>query len=378
MVTRSPLQFLLLLLVSFVCLKARAESSRSVVFIDGSSNNYIRDQNPDGAETSSMLLDEVAAAASVLLGFAPPSSLAADSSSKLNEVLLANPFDRPHAVFLLEVNGIDGADPLLSMDNSKLTGSIFKSRVLGPSKAALELPGEDEVSVVHLDESVAAECNAACLDKELANIADWLGGSYVGSLESVDGMLTLPLASGKALNLHVEKEAQLQFASGLISLFKSVKRGVEVHEDFAGSIVSPSELIISHFTGIKILQEEYGPGDIVQQAMEVFQTALTKSLDLLYNSHEGKIVGVVISKKEPTPHSGGMIDVTFPTRVSRFLEEGTQAGFPIHTLEVLLVRRSLAWITGIILLVSTLIGVFLLVNMPLTRDTLLYSNVKLD
>ncbi|KAG1360585.1 hypothetical protein COCNU_09G000480 [Cocos nucifera] len=68
----------------------------------------------DGRRTNSMSLYEVAAATSVLLGFAPPSSLPSDSSYKLNEVLSSNPFDRPHAVMILEVRGVKG--PLLSTD----------------------------------------------------------------------------------------------------------------------------------------------------------------------------------------------------------------------------------------------------------------------
>lgn len=35
--------------------------------------------------------------------------------------------------------------------------------------------------------------------------ARWLGGSYVGSMESQDGELEFPLASGRSLKLHVSK-----------------------------------------------------------------------------------------------------------------------------------------------------------------------------
>ncbi|OAY67365.1 hypothetical protein ACMD2_00370 [Ananas comosus] len=351
----------LLILVSFLFLKARGGSTRSVVFIDGASHKYIRNQQLDGAESNLMALDEVAATTSVLLGFAPPLSLADDSSAKLNKVLLPNPFDRPRAVFMLEVDGVD--DTLLSSEKS------FKSRVGGASKAEIRLPGEDEVSIVRLDESLDIECNAACLDQELKNLADWLGGSYV------DGEMTLPLASGNVLKLHVLKEADLQFASSLVSFLRTIRRGVEIHEDLAGSIVNPAELLIGRFTGIKALEEEYGSGKMVSLGMEVFQTVLTKSFDLLQNSYGGKIVGVVIFNKEHTAHVGAMIDVVFPLRISRWLDEVSQAN---STDSVTLVRRTLAWTTGIILLVSTILGVCFLMNMPLTRDTLLYSNVKLD
>lgn len=43
---------------------------------------------------------------------------------------------------------------------------------------------------------------------EIPNIliqANWLGGSYVGTLDALDGELTLPLASGMHLKLHMSK-----------------------------------------------------------------------------------------------------------------------------------------------------------------------------
>ncbi|KAI5015922.1 hypothetical protein ZWY2020_059470 [Hordeum vulgare] len=53
----------------------------------------------------SMSLDEVSAVVSVLLGFAPPAMLPAPSSAKLNKLLLPKPFDRPRAVFLMQIDG---------------------------------------------------------------------------------------------------------------------------------------------------------------------------------------------------------------------------------------------------------------------------------
>lgn len=53
-----------------------------------------------------------------------------------------------------------------------------------------------------------------------------------------------------------------------------------------------------------------------------------------------------------------MVEVTSTARISRWLEEAsTSTDNSTIASEVLLVRRSLAWITGIILLISTLLGV---------------------
>ncbi|THU72417.1 hypothetical protein C4D60_Mb04t11910 [Musa balbisiana] len=356
--------------------KSPGESRGSVVFLDGSSQRYIRKHPQDASgKLNSMSSFEVAATMSVLLGFAPPSLLPADSSSKLNKVLLPNPFDRPHALFMLEISGIE--QPLLSAENLKSqTSNVFSSRISGSSTAKLELPGEDQVSVVPLDDPLDLDCDAACLDKELKDLANWMGGSYVGTIKSQDGKLTVPLATGSTLNLHVVKKADLQFASGIVSLIRNVKRTVEFHEDLSESNIKLSEIMTGRFTGIEALIAEYGWGDISHQGAELLQTILLKLSDMLQVSYRGKIVGVVILTNEPSSESGMLVDVTSTAQISRLLEEESSA--TSSDSEVLLVRRSLAWITGVILLISTLIGVYLLLNMPLTRDTLLYSNVKLD
>jgi hypothetical protein len=66
------------------------------------------------------------------------------------------------------------------------------------------------------------------------------------------------------------------------------------------------------------------------------------------------MVGVLVYNKEES----AMVEVTTSARISRWLEEaGTSTDNSTIASEVLLVRRSLVWITGIILLISTLIGV---------------------
>lgn len=359
----------LLLLLSSLALQARAEIGGSVFFFDASNHKFIRGNSMAiEGEGTTLSANEVAATISVLLGSAPV-SLSTDSSLKLNEVLFPNPFDRPHAVFMLEVTGIK--DPLSAFSYSnKKVGSAFSSYVLGSSKADIELSGEQEVS--RLDESLNIECDAACIRQELA----YLGGTYAGTSESMDEELSFHLADGSSLNLHLAKKADQSFAISLVSLTRHIKKAVENHEVFAESIISPAELLLGRFTGIEALEEEYGSGDIVHQGIELLQTAITKSFELLQKSYGGKIVGVVLVNRESSVNSGSMLNVVFSAREPRWLAEVSP--FDETIAEVILVRLTLAWITGIILLVSTLIGIYYLLYMPLTRDTLLYSNVKLD
>ncbi|TKW11857.1 hypothetical protein SEVIR_6G259900v4 [Setaria viridis] len=362
---------LLLLLSLFLAVAAAApgqgqghHGEASAVFIDAASHRYLRDQPADDQEAS-MSLNEVSAAVSVLLGFAPPTALPALSSSQLNKVLLPNPFDRPRAVFLVQIAGSSAsADSFVSE-----AGSIFKTRIEGANNAATGLTDKDELIIIHSDESLD-HTGSDLTDSELSRLANWLEGSYQKS----SGELVIPLESGNSLTLLLHKEADLEFASSLASLLKTIERAIQVHEDFSG-VISPAELLVCHFTGIKALEDEYASTEIVKQGTEIVQRAVTKAFQSLHGAYKGKIVGLVVSTQEASSFLGSIIEAPSSLHISRQLEEASQTN---AAASVFLVRKSLAWITGIILLVSTLIGVCLLMKMPLTRDTLLYSNVKID
>ncbi|KAF0900831.1 hypothetical protein E2562_035467 [Oryza meyeriana var. granulata] len=358
------LLFSALLLALASASASAAAPQAQAAFVDAASRRYLRDQQQDQQATS-MSLDEVSATVSVLLGFAPPASLPAQSSSKLNKALLPNPFDRPRAVFLLQIDGSHASVESITSE----AGSIFKTTIEGLGNSAAGLTDKDDLVIVHSDESPAVDSGSDYFDSELTDLANWLGGSY----EKVDGKLNIPLESGKILKLLVAKEADMEFASSLISLRRTIKRGILVHEDFSGGVMSPAELLVCHFTGIKALEDEYGSTEIVNQGTDVVQRAVAKAFDLLHGAYNGKIVGLVIATKEASP---SLVGPTSSLHISRWLEETSQT-YTTGSSEIL-VRKSLAWITGIILLVSTLIGVCLLMNMPFTRDTLLYSNVKID
>lgn len=347
---------------------ARAERGGSIVFFDAPNQRFIRGNSLEiNGESKELSAKEVAATISVLLGLTPVLPYA-DSSSKINEVVSPNPFDRPRAVFMLEVTGIK--DPLLNFVSNNGVGNAFSSRLLGLSKADIELSDEDEV--YHLDVPSSIECDATCIGLELA----YLGGKYVSS-ESVDKELTFPLADGFPFSLRLAKSSDRNFALSLVSLTRIIRKALENHETLAESIISPAELLIGRFTGIEALEEEYGLGDTVRQGVELLQTTLIKSFELLQKAYGGKIVGVVLSNTESSVNLDPLLNVKFLAREPRWLAEVSP--FNSTTIaEVILVRRTLAWITGIILLLSAIIGTCCLLNMPLTRDTLLYSNVKLD
>lgn len=83
----------------------------------------------------------------------------------------------------------------------------------------------------------------------------------------------------------------------------------------------------------------------------------------------GQVVGVISFYRTSPPESGKMLNVRFVAQPSvRWLEE-TKVPHDLKV-EVVLVRRTLAWITGIILIIATLLGVRLRLLRPIQHDVL--------
>ncbi|CAN6722568.1 unnamed protein product [Malus baccata var. baccata] len=368
----------------------RADGTASVFFIDSSTHHFLRNPSSNDvvkiflrlsanttclllSQPDSMLLSEVSAAVSVLLGFAPSSALSAAGSAKLNEVLMPNPFNRPRAVVALEIGGI--GDHALVVKDNVMFSSAYSSKIdLGSSKADIELPDEGEVSVFSLDEQ-----STDYTDKEIGDFAAWMSGSYVvDTLQPLNGELSIPLANGDNLKLHMSKESDRIFTTSLLSLIRNFKRATEMHQDLSHNIHSPAELLTGRFDGIKILQEQYGTDGAAQHGVELLLATLSKIFDSLENAYKGQIVGAILFNGVAPVESGKMLNVMYTSRSYARLLAEKEGLNNTKIVQVLLVRRTLAWITGIILIISTLLGVCFLLNMPVTRDTLLYSNVKLD
>ncbi|GAB4851904.1 hypothetical protein Ancab_031303 [Ancistrocladus abbreviatus] len=374
-------RFLLLIVLSLFCLQSRAGTASSVLFLDSPTHQYLRSHpaNDINGGSASMSAMEVGAAVSVLLGFVPPATLSADSSYKLNRILMPNPFDRPRNVFMLQV-GLSEDFPIMDDNDGTFFGKTIKNKVVwGSDNVQIEIPDEGEIAIFSLDGS-DADSNADITIREINEFASWLGGIYAGNdEESLNGNLTISLPSGLKMNLQMSKKIDKEFVKNLISLVHKFWRAMEMHQDMFGSTRNVSKLLSGHFHGFKALQEEYGSKSLVQQAKELFLTTLSRIFDSLQARQKGEIVGVILFSQAHIAVPEKVLDVTFTSQLSpRWLEEAETSYNSTVTAEVALVRRILAWITGIILLISTVTGIYLLMNMPLTRDTLLYSNVKLD
>ncbi|XP_021748930.1 uncharacterized protein LOC110714709 [Chenopodium quinoa] len=367
---------LLLLIFSILCLQSMADDASSLLFIDSPSHRYLHSHHT--AQTNPMSATEVGAAVSVLLGLAPPPMLSTASSSKLNGLLLPNPFDRPRHVFMLEIGLAQDSQEVVYPNNALFSSAIRTQVVRNVASVEVELP-DRRVAFFSLD-GPDYDSYAAITDKELSDFAFSFGGSYVSDkLEPLNGELILNLPSGFKMSLQMSKLADRKFAFGLIYLIDNIKRVTSMTKDLSQSTLNYAELVGGYFEGIKALQEEYGSKDLTQQGMDLLLSTVSRAIDSLQDRHEGEIVAVILFSKTQSSLPQKMVDVTYGSRPSlRLLEEVKTSSNITAAAEVALVRLTLAWITGVVLLIATLIGVYHLINMPLTRDTLLYSNVKLD
>jgi renin receptor len=367
------LVFSLLIIFPLLCFHSRADGTGSVFFLDSTSHQYLRPQSSDStAEKILILFPEVVGAVSVLLGVPPP-ILASSSSDKLNEVLMPNPFDRPRAVFMLEVNGVK-----VGSNDEFSTNVIEREVFMNQSDAEIHLPDEDEVSVISLNEPLSFDSDSGFTDKDIDYFATWLGGSYVANpAEKLTGDLIFPYSNDARLKLRMSKKADREFTTSLMSLIHNIQKAIDIHNDLSGVNIR-SELLTGSFDGIKALQEQYGR-DAAQQGLELFVASVSKIFDSLQTAYKGKIVGVMLFKGESESSEKVLKVKVSPRPYARWLEEKKQASLNSTLIvKVALVRTTLAWITGIIFIIATVLGTCCLMNMPLTRDTLLYSNVKLD
>ncbi|XP_042047584.1 uncharacterized protein LOC121793615 [Salvia splendens] len=364
----------LLFILSLLSLHSKViYGDSSVLFLDSPTRQYLRLSSD---QTVSLSPSEIGATASVLLGFAPPSTLSAESSSKLNEVLAPNPFDRPGALLMVEVTGAEDAQ-LVGRSDKSPSSSTLKIKVEGTERVDIQLPGEDEISMVSLNE---VSSNAECSDKELSDYASWLGGSYAeDASQSLNGELLIPISNGAFMRLHMSERADREFATSLVMLINNMKKAMELHRVLTKSERNPAELMTGRFDGIKALQDRYGREGIAQNGMEVFVNSISKMLDSLQEAYHGKIVGVIAHRGLVDAEQENMFHFTVNTRSSaRSLQQTKLSPEKIIIAEIAFVRITLAWITGIILLIATILGIYFLLNMSITKDTLLYSNVKLD
>ncbi|VVA97916.1 unnamed protein product [Arabis nemorensis] len=94
---------------------------------------------------------------------------------------------------------------------------------------------------------------------------------------------------------------------------------------------------------------------MAKQGMDVLLATLSKLFNLLETS--GQIVGVIVLDERVNQESANLLTVGSSSRSSaRSMAEVEGIPSPIIIAQVLLVRLTLTWLTGIILLIATILG----------------------
>ncbi|XP_058182245.1 uncharacterized protein LOC131300423 isoform X1 [Rhododendron vialii] len=176
--------------------------------------------------------------------------------------------------------------------------------------------------------------------------------------------LTIPLASGASLNLHMSKKADKEFIGSLVCLIRSIRRAMHMHQDLFGIMKKPAELIRGSFDGIKVLEEGYGTEGVTRKEwsysllqLQRYSTPYnpwTKVLQQGYGTEGVTIKEWSYSLLQLQRYSTPYNPCTKPS--ARWLEGTTGLPNSKDVAEGLLVRRTLAWVTGIILLVAAIMG----------------------
>ncbi|KAG6550917.1 hypothetical protein Mapa_007532 [Marchantia paleacea] len=341
-----------------------------VLFLEGGQHGNLRDSKADHQKVI-FSEEDVAASVSVLLGVPPPVMISSDSSAKLDSVLSPSPFQRPGSVLALTIRGIN-LELLSAGEKKAIFGqSTTQQRLLSGStrQEPFVLSGQ-EVNIESLNKNWVDQEE---VEQGLEAMMTFLGGVFKKNGDVVE--LTVTLEESVSISLDLSKRAHREFAVELMSLSHFTKRAA-TSQDSRGT----AQLFMDTFSGVEAMDNNL-------EASKIFLFAVAQVLD------RGQFVGVFVFPPSTSVNESEqeIFQVKFPIR-SRSLDESSpslgasssngdlsKVDNTLIELEILyLVRSSLVVATTIILLIATLLGTCYLVGMPLTRDTLLYSGVKLD
>lgn len=364
---RSPLLLAALLVLQTVCTSSsvKANSGASVTFFEGRPGTYLRSASYNTAEEHTFSNEEVSAAVAVLLGLTPPSSISQDSASKLNDLLSPNPFHRPRVVLMLTVKQIE----------TGFKGEMFgnfpsQHRELAEKSETATLTIPEDVRLALLDTHLKEKAELSVLEQQLQAWSSLIGGSYQNKKGSLEGVLTVPLPNGEVLTLDLSKRTDQMVALELALLFQSIREAIAASE--YGDKQWLGRLFFGTLTSAETLYKG-SPGSInVEQASDLLVYTVSKIFNYMESVYSGGLVGVIVSANQ------GILDLKSTMGPSRLLLLETSSDNVTEAVAEVLTETIIAYFTGIMLIVALIIGTCLLVKMPLTRDTLLYSGAKLD
>ena len=124
--------------------------------------------------------------------------------------------------------------------------------------------------------------------------------------------------------------------------------------------------IYAGYSILKICSECFSSLELLTAFVFLFPPPLNPWLPIyltnVIDDWAGQIVGVIVFNGVPHPESKTLMNVMFTSHPSpRWLAE-TKSSYNTTLIAQVLVRRTIAWVTGVVLLIATLLGVRSVLN----------------
>mmetsp|Transcript_8724 Transcript_8724/g.25147 ORF Transcript_8724/g.25147 Transcript_8724/m.25147 type:complete len:402 (+) Transcript_8724:100-1305(+) len=352
--------------------------------------SLLREAGPEGAETISG--EVIPTLVSAMLGVAPPGRVDSEVSKQVEGISVPNVFNRPTAVFSVQVVGAGPAE-------SEFLKSKCQSQMREVSATAPELmqhidtvfPSfEDSVMHYPLDHNAMEGCDAMCVETALSEAVSNVGGSYATGKGVMDGLMTLPLEEG-AVTLDLSNEADRMCALELATLHKTVE---DILAESDARAVSMSNSMPKYFdatlTCPQRIRDAYGAeSDSYKAATRAQMAMISLTLGQISSCHDSKVYAQVVCHGDVNSHmqesSGDILQwiqgnqmmrgrvlfaadsLAAPAGVGNSTGGGDGNQWSI---------TALTWTAFWVLLWFTWMGVYVLCTMPFKQDSLLYSKSK--
>ncbi|KAI5079748.1 hypothetical protein GOP47_0005227 [Adiantum capillus-veneris] len=317
----------------------------SVSFLESTPGSYLRIAPSESLQGDTFSVSDVSAATSVLLGSAPLPIISDESASKLNELLVPNPFHRPRAVLLLTLEQVKpwklrsiasekkGTIGSIVAHHRELQVEVKTSTVLLPEDALL----------LSLNTTVNEVSKSTIADTELKELALFLGGFYEASKEPSTGVLSLELPDGDMVTLDLEKEEHRSLVLKLSAFFHHVQAAAQTLDSPSGV------LVVGTLTVSKDLYEASDSSITSTDASGLLHLVVAKVFAHLDRVLNGGLVAVVIYAQKQS------LDVKFNSGPLRLQLLQTSSDTTAVVAEVL-TETIIAYITGILVIVALIIG----------------------
>lgn len=363
---------LLSLLVMKLIAVSGSQADGAVIFIDSNIRpEHLR--KTSSIEKEVFTYEDIATSLAVLLGVVPKVAVDEKAASKIDSVVSPNLFYRPRAVLSLNIGGVE-LDSIRNEATLDLLGlgSYQQSPLIADNTHPRRI-SDDYVNVEVLTSLDEADTHIEVSEQDLE--FEFISTSYVlnGDSKTVN-TISWDMSNGESFSLDMSNSADRLFFKELMEVFRGMKRAVTSQQSV--ELEQPADLYFGTFNGIIEFRDHYGSGHQTQLASKFVLYAMNQALQFLQANCNDKLVGVFTFTE-----SANDFKVLTTERGARFLQAAAPTPgnetYP-EEMALRLGNQAVIFFTVIILLVALLLSTCCMFTMPLTKDSLLYSGLKLD